>query len=51
MSFGVVGPLSPRMYCIDRVLISPQQGAVLGVNMGQPITINGEFVVLLYEKV
>jgi len=48
MASGVVGHLGPRMRQVIGVggaLVAPQEGAILGVDMGHHIVINGDYVV------
>jgi len=45
MPFGLMGWLGPQMRQAVRVEIAPQEGAILGVNMGHPIVTNGDFMV------
>jgi len=37
----VLGQVGPRMFSVDGVLIAPQEGAIFGVDMGQPIEPKG----------
>jgi len=42
--FGVVSGVRRGMGVLDEVVIVEREGAVLGVNLGRPIVINGDFV-------
>jgi len=44
MPFGVVSGVGPGIGVLDGVEIVEGEGAVLGVNVGHPIVINGDFV-------